>query len=56
MANHVEAKHVQHEGVVCPLCHKHFATSQAHHMHYSRVRKICVTNIAFVDIVLAQMS
>jgi len=37
MANHVEAKHVQHEGVVCPLCHKHFATRQAHRMHHSRV-------------------
>ena len=37
MVNHVEAKHVQHEGVVCPLCHKHFATRQAHRMHHSRV-------------------
>ena len=37
MVNHVEAKHVQHEGVSCPLCHKHFATRQAHRMHHSRV-------------------
>ena len=37
MVNHVESKHVHHEGVVCPFCQKHFATRQAHRMHHSRV-------------------
>ena len=71
MVNHVESKHVHHEGVVCPFCQKHFATRQAHRMHHSRVHsykpgsniwsRVLSSNIFFpyfanIDTVLAQMS
>merc|ERR550519_589637 len=40
MVNHVEAKHVQHNGVVCELCNKHSTTRQAHRMHQHRAHGV----------------
>ena len=45
MINHVEARHVVTEGILCHICQKHSPTRQAYRMHMVRVHNIVNVNL-----------